>query len=116
MRRYLAAAVLFLAACADPTLPPGEWVRAGAGGEATLVITNRGDEPVYVQVSDPTELSILMGCSRETCTRIDPGKTVRVPYDQIQGYDLGDSQAAVNWWVFSDTGATRGTGTVIAEI
>jgi hypothetical protein len=111
-----AAAALVLAACSSSTLPTEEWVRAEATGNATLAITNRGDDPVYVRVSDPTELGIMIGCSPSTCAPIAPGATVRVPYAQIQFYDAGDEQAAVNWWVFTADGATRDTGTLLADL
>ncbi|HYW12451.1 MAG TPA: hypothetical protein VE871_10840 [Longimicrobium sp.] len=111
-----AASLALLAACSDTTLPTDQWVRARATGEASLSVTNRGDEPIYVRVSDPTVLDISIGCSPQTCTRIIAGQTLRIPYAQIINYDAGDEQAAVNWWVFSDTGATRDTGTVIAEL
>ena len=112
----LAAALVLSAACSDTTLPTDEWVRARATGGATLSVTNRGDEPIYVRITDPTVLDISIGCSPQRCTRIGAGQTVRVPYAEIVNYDTGDTQAAVNWWVFSDTGATRDTGTLIAEL
>lgn len=115
-RFVLAALALALAACSDPTLPTDEWIQARAAGSATLAITNRGDAPVYVQVSDPTEFILMRGCSPETCARIDPGETLRVPYSDITSYDAGDEHAAVNWWVFAGDGTTRDTGTVVTEI
>ena len=118
MRRHLAApaALVLAAACSDPTLPTDDWVRASATGNATLSILNRGDEPVYVRVSDPTELMIMIGCSPGSCARINPGETLRVPYAEIQNYDAGDRQAAVNWWVFDGDGATKDTGTLVTDI
>ncbi len=118
MRTHFAAAAVLalLAACSDTTLPTDEWVRARATGEASLSVTNRGDEPIYVRVSDPTTLDIMVACSPRTCTRITAGQTLRIPYTQIINYDAGDAQAAVSWWVFSDTGETRDTGTVVAEL
>lgn len=116
MRRYLVLAVLVLAACSDTTLPTDAWIEARATGSATLSITNRGDEPTYVQVSDASALIIQRGCSPESCARIDPGETLRMPYAEINAYDPGDAQAAVNWWVFADDGTTRDTGTLIAEL
>lgn len=118
MRRnvVLAAALVLFAACSETMLPTDEWVRARATGQATLSVTNRGDEPVYVRVSDPTVLAFMPGCTPQTCTRISAGQTVRVPYAEIMNYDAGDRQAAVNWWVFADTGATLDTGTVVADL
>lgn len=116
-RNFVLAAVLVLfAACSETTLPTDEWVRARATGGATLSVTNRGDEPIYVRVVDPTVLDISVGCTPQSCTRIGAGQTLRVPYAEIVNYTVGDQQAAVNWWVFSDTGATRDTGTLVAEL
>lgn len=118
LTRLVAAAALgfVLAGCSDPTLPTDEWVRARAEGQATLAVTNRGDEPVYVRISDPTELAIMIGCSPTTCTRIGAGQTVRVPYAQIENYTPGDAQAAVSWWVFDDGGTTAAQGTVTVQL
>lgn len=113
---FAAALALALGACSDPTLPTDEWVQARATGDATLSVTNRGDEPIYIQVADPTELILLTGCTPSTCIRIAPGDTVEVPFSQITSYDPGDGQAAVNWWVFTDDGATRDTGTVVVAL
>lgn len=110
-----AALGLALAGCSDPALPTDEWVRASAAGQATLAITNRGDEPVYVLLSDPTELALMMGCTPETCRRIGAGQTVRVPYAEIENYTPGDAQAAVSWWVFED-GTTVVQGTLVVPL
>ncbi|HST63069.1 MAG TPA: hypothetical protein VLK84_30450 [Longimicrobium sp.] len=112
----LAGALALLAACSATTLPTDEWVHARASGEASLAVTNRGDEPIFVRVSDPTVLDVMVACTPRTCTRIVAGQTLRIPYAQIINYDTGDAQAVVSWWVFSDTGETRDTGTVIAEL
>jgi hypothetical protein len=117
LTRLVAAATLSLAfaGCSNPTLSADEWVQASATGQATLSITNRGDEPVYVRVLDPTELALMMACTPEICTRIDPGQTVRVPYAEILNYNPGDAEAAVTWWVFED-GTTAAQGTVVAQL
>jgi hypothetical protein len=115
--RFVAAALaLVLGACSQSTLPTDEWVRARATGSATLSVTNRGSEPVYIQVADPTELVLLAGCTPQTCTRIAPGRTVEVPFSEITRYDPGDAQAAVNWWVFADDGTQAATGTVVVSL
>jgi hypothetical protein len=118
LTRLAAAAALSLAfaGCSDPTLPTDEWVRARAEGQATLAVTNRGDEPVHVLISDPTVLALMMGCTPTTCTRIGAGQTVRVPYAQIENYTPGDAQAAVSWWVFDDGGTTAAQGTVVVQL
>jgi hypothetical protein len=111
-----AALTLALAGCSNPTLSTDEWVRARAEGQATLAVTNRGDEPVYVRVVDPTVLMIMIGCSPESCTRIGAGQTVRVPYADIVNYTPDDRQAAVSWWVFEDGGTTAAQGTVTVQL
>lgn len=111
-----AAALLLLAACSESTLPTGEWVRARATGQSTLAVTNRGDQPIYVRVSDPTVLDVSVGCSPQTCTRLGAGETLRVPYAEIVNYDAGDAQAAVRWWVFGANRGTRATGTVVVQL
>lgn len=118
LTRLAAAAMLSLAlaGCSNPTFPAEEWVRASATGQATLAVTNRGDEPVYVRILDPTELALMMACTPEICTRIGPGQTVRVPYAEILNYTPGDAEAAVTWWVFADDGRTVAQGTVVAEL
>jgi hypothetical protein len=117
LTRLVAAAALglALAGCSDPTLPADEWVSARAAGQAELSVTNRGDEPVYVLISDPTELALMMGCTPDTCRRIGAGQTVRVPYAEIENYTPGDAQAAVSWWVFED-GTTVAQGTVVVPL
>lgn len=110
-----AALGLALAGCSNLTLPTDEWVRARASGQATLSVTNRGDEPVYVLLSDPTVLALMMGCTPDTCRRIGPGQTVKVPYAEIENYTPGDAQAAVSWWVF-DEGTTVAQGTVVVPL
>jgi hypothetical protein len=112
-----AALALFLGACSrSTTLPADEWVQARATGNATLSVTNRGNEPVYIQLADPTELILLAGCTPQTCTRIAAGRTVQVPFSEITSYDPGDRQAAVNWWVFADDGTAAATGTVVVPL
>ena len=116
LTRLVAAALgLALAGCSNPTLPTDEWVRARAAGQATLSVTNRGDEPVYVLISDPTVLALMMGCTPDTCTRIGPGQTVRVPYADIENYTPEDEQAAVSWWVFADR-TTVAQGTLVVPL
>jgi hypothetical protein len=112
-----AALALVLAGCSDPTLPTDEWVRARAAGQATLSVTNRGDEPVNVLISDPTVLALMIGCTPGSCMRIGAGQTVRVPYAEIQNYTPGDTQAVVTWWVFDDDGGTvEAQGTVTVQL
>lgn len=118
LTRLVAAAAalgLALAGCSNATLSTDEWVRARAAGQAALSVTNRGGEPVYVLISDPTELALMMGCTQDTCRRIAPGQTVRVPYAEIENYTPGDAQAAVSWWVFED-GTTVAQGTVVVPL
>jgi hypothetical protein len=117
LTRLVAAAALglALAGCSNATLPGDERLTARAAGQATLSVTNRGDEPVYVLISDPTELALMMGCTPDTCRRIDAGQTVRVPYAEIEHYTPGDAQAAVSWWVF-DNGTTVVQGTLVVPL
>jgi hypothetical protein len=104
-RLAVAAALVFsFAACEDPTLPPGEPIRARAAGSATLAITNRGGEPVYFHAMDPSKLAIFYNCTPAQCPRIEPGETVRVPYAAISLYEAGTTQALVDWYTFEEPG------------
>jgi hypothetical protein len=118
LNRLVAAAALSLAlaGCSNPTLPTDEWVRARAAGDATLAVTNRGDEPVYVLIADPTVLAVMMACTPDTCTRIGPGQAVRVPYAEIENYTPDDVQASVSWWVFENGTRTVAQGNVVVEL
>jgi hypothetical protein len=109
---FAATFALLLAACSDPSLPVDARVRARAVGDATLAITNRGGEPVYFHVLDPTRLAIFIGCAPETCPRILPGETVHVPYSAIVSYEPGSTTALVDWSTFErrPDGSYRQTG------
>lgn len=120
-KRLLAlAAIVLAAACSDTTLPAEERVQARAVGNATLAVTNRGDEPVYYQAMDPSKLAIFYSCTPALCPRLDPGETARVPYAQIALYDAATVQAMVDWFTFEPTpdGGYRQTayGSVMAEL
>lgn len=112
-----ALAVSTAACCCGVPLPAEEErIHASAAGGAVLAIENRGDDPVYVQVADPTELALMAGCTPQSCTRIPPGETLRLPYAEITHWDAGDAQAAVNWWVFADDGRTLETDTFVVPL
>lgn len=115
--RFAAATLaLFLGACSSSTLSDDGRVRARPAGDAVLSITNGGGEPVYVLAADPTELMTMVACSPQTCPRVDPGGTLRLPYAAITGWQAADRQASVHWWTFDDGGAPRLHGAVDVEL
>jgi hypothetical protein len=105
--RLVLVALFALAACSESTLPADEWVRASATGHASVAVQNRGSEPVYVRVIDPTELWQSIGCGPSNCLRVNPGQSVRVPYAEIINYTPGDAEAAVTWWLYADDAGSR---------
>ena len=115
--RIVLAALLALAACAQPIEPAELWVDAEAGG-GEVSVRNSGTDPVYVRVLDPTELWLSVGCGPSNCLRVNPRQTVRMPYAEIINYNPGDAQAAVAWFLFADDAATvlEDHGEVIVEL
>ena len=122
LKRLFAAAALAVsaAACSDSTLPAGQALQARATGNATLAISNRGDEAVFYYVVDPTELAVFFACTPDQCPRIDPGETVQVPYAAIAYYEPGATQALVDWTQFRAVGdgayRQTGSGSVLVKL
>lgn len=103
-RLIAAAALVMLAACDDPASIDnyGPVVRADADAP-TLTIRNLGGQPVHYAVFERVdEGTVFWGkCSpqNEGCPTLAPGETIRIPYAEIAGYEPGDKEAIVFWWM-----------------
>lgn len=101
-RLFAVLAVVLLAACDLPFSSDDADAAIRARAEApTLSITNSGGRAVRYLVFDPTELASWARCGPDQpeCPTLAPGETNRVSYSAIGGYDDGDAEAVVLWWI-----------------
>ena len=105
LKRLIAvAALVTLSSCDEPSAiddyGPVIWARAET---PTLSVSNLGGWPVHYAVFERVdEGTILWGkCTPQNagCPTLAPGETVRIPYTEIAGYQQGDQEALVFWWV-----------------
>lgn len=104
-RLIAAAALVVLSACDEPSAiddyGPVIWARADA---PTLSVSNLGGgRPVHYAVFERVdEGTIFWGkCTPQNagCPILAPGETVHIPYAEMAGYEPGDQEAIVFWWM-----------------
>lgn len=105
MRKVLVLASLWLAAllggCSSPLLDVEVPLNVSAASNGSLLLQNPTGRPIHYQVfeSDFAALVNWYQCADpETCPRIPANGEVRVDYDDIGGYEPGDTRAIVYWW------------------
>lgn len=103
-RLTAAAALVILSACDEPSAIDdyGPVVQARADAP-TLSVSNLNGWPVHYAVFERMdEGAIDWGkCTPRDagCPTLAPGETVRIPYAEIAGYQQGDGEAVVFWWM-----------------
>ena len=103
LRPLLAAAATLLAGACDLPLE----LSAGDSLEiqvsrSSIRLENNLAEPVYTFLIErqAAALTDWIACSvPDECDGIAPGRSRRVDYRDIVGYDRGDREAIVYWWV-----------------
>lgn len=116
--RIAAAALLALSltACSESTLPEDEWLRVRTTEWTYFTVTNEGDARVYFVASDLQNMALLT-CTPSTCTSVAPGETTSVNFADIYGWDDGDFEARLSWWIFEEgTGRTRAQGNTVVRL
>ena len=98
---------LLLAACSElPSSITNEDLSIRAH-DGTLLLTNRGAEPLYfyvvVRPADPL-LDWWPCSSPERCSAVAPGQRQEIPYSEIAEFRPEASEALLTWWFLEPAG------------
>jgi hypothetical protein len=108
----LVLALLTLGACgggpAEPTL---DGVRALVEVQVDRVddgirITNSRATPIAYAVWNRGWLALFAPCTstEPDCPRLQPGASITIPIEEIDGWDAGATEAIVRWWTVEPDG------------
>ena len=109
-------ALAAVAACGGPTEFSLDGPLSIRTDDGTLRLQNRTAGTVFTFVIEREDAALVdwIPCSDPlACEGLAPNVERSIPYDEISGYDRGDREAIVYWWVLR---AKAGGGFEAAEI
>ena len=109
MKTFLVTTVLSLTvACSSPTAQVGDGLVVRAAPLA-LKLTNQTPTPVYIfaiEQEAAARANWATCITPPTCTAIQAGQTITLPYTRISGYAVAGQEAIVYWWHLVPDGQT----------